>query len=378
MGADGAGGHEAPPLMMRVLGPLTVEHFGAPIPLGGRKQRAVLACLVAEPNRVVSLDAIAEAVWGDEPPDRAAGVVQVYVSNLRRVLEPVRIQRGGAELIVTRRPGYLLSIEPFELDAMVAERHVADARAAANGGRTAEAVDAYRRAEMLWHGAVLADLADEAFVRPMRARLDTMRRRAAEERIELELALGRHVAVTNDLEELVASQPFNEPLRALLMLALYRAGRQADALAVFREGRHVLVDELGLEPGEVLRTMEHRVLVQDAALDLPHHPAHGEGPTLVHSSVQRGLACIVVNGHRMPLRRRVTTIGRRHDRDIVLDDLDVSRSHAEIRALEDGFVIVDGGSTNGTALNGRRVTEYLLVDGDEIVIGRSQLRFEMG
>lgn len=376
MRTDGAGEHVAPALLIRVLGPLTVEHFGTPISLGGRKQRAVLACLVAEPNRVVSVDAIAEAVWGDEPPDRAAGIVQVYVSNLRRVLDPVRVDRGGGELIITRRPGYLVALAWSELDALVAERHVAEARAAADVGRATEAIDAYRRAASLWRGAVLADLADEAFVRPMRARLDASRTRAVEERIELELTLGRHLAVTTELEELVTAQPLNERLRALLMLALYRSSRQAEALGVFHEGRRALVDELGLEPGEGLRTMEQRILVHDPTLDLPEQPAPREGPTLMHSSVQLAPACLVVDGHRVPLSRPVTTIGRRRDRDIVLDDLDVSRSHAEIRAAAGDFVIVDGGSTNGTSLNGHRVTEQRLTDGDEIVIGRSRMRFE--
>jgi DNA-binding SARP family transcriptional activator len=360
-----------------MLGPLSVEHFGAPISLGGRKQRAVLACLLAEPNRVVSVDAIADAVWGEEPPDRAAGVVQVYVSNLRRLLDPIRADRDGAELIVTRRPGYLVALVPSELDVRIAERHVADARAAAEAGRAVAAVDAYRQAESLWRGDVLADLADEEFVRPLRARLGAARARATEERLELELGLGRHRSVTGELEQLVGEQPLNEQLRAQLMLALYRSGRQADALAAFADGRRALVDELGIEPGELLRTMEHRILVHDPGLDHDAAPTTHEGPTLVHSSVRVTPACVVVDGRRVALLRPVTTIGRRRDRDIMLDDLDVSRSHAEIRASAAGFVLVDGGSTNGTLLNGQRVREHRLSDGDEIVIGHSRLLFEM-
>lgn len=363
---------------IRVLGPLSVEHGGLPVRLGGHKQRAVLACLLTEPNRVLSVDRVAEAVWGDEPPDRAAGIVQVYVSNLRRALEPLKVTRGGRELIVTRRPGYLVEVDAGELDLLAFDALVSQARKAVADGAAGDAVDIYRQADALWRGPLLSDLADESFVRPIAARLEGVRVRALEERMELELGLGRHGDLVADLQGLVAGQPLNERLRELYMLALYRAGRQADALAAFREGRDALVDELGLEPGAALRTMEHRILVQDPSLDLPVEGAPIEGPTVLHSSVQLPSAFVMVADRRVVLSRAVTTIGRRRDRDIVLVDVDVSRAHAEIRAASDGFVVADSGSTNGTYVNGERVSERRLVDGDEIVVGRSELRFHVG
>jgi DNA-binding SARP family transcriptional activator len=362
---------------IRTLGPLTVECDGAAVRLGGHKQRAVFACLLTEPNRIMSVDRVAEAVWGDEPPDRAQGIVQVYVSSLRRALEPLKAGRGGRELIVTRRPGYVVEVAADELDHLAFDALVGEARQLAGAGVPADAVARYQDADRLWRGPVLADLADEPFVRSLATRLEATRQRAREERLELDLALGRHGQVLEELEDLVSRQPLNERLRELLMLALYRDGRQADALAAYREGRDALVDELGLEPSAALRTMEHRILVQDPSLDLGADRS-AEGPTVMHSSVQIPSAYVQIGERRVLLSRPVTTIGRRRDRDIVVADDDVSRTHAEIRTAAGGFVLVDTGSTNGTHANGARITEHVLSDGDEIVVGRSRLRFQSG
>jgi DNA-binding SARP family transcriptional activator len=231
----------------RILGPLEVVSDGRALDLGGAKQRALLAVLLIHPNRVVSREQLIDALWEESPPDTAAKALQVYVSNLRRQL--------GRDRIVTRAPGYSIRVEPDELDADRFER------LAGEGGRLVDALG-------LWRGPALADVADARFARQEIGRLEERRLAVLEERIEAELALGRPGRLIAELEPLVAEFPLRERLRRLLMLALYRAGRQAEALDVYQDGRRALVDELGIEPGRELRSLHQQVLNQDHALDL--------------------------------------------------------------------------------------------------------------
>ena len=219
-----------------ILGPLEVSRCGCLVPLGGPRQRAVLALLLLEANRVVSLDRLAEDVWGGHPPEGWVTTVQIYVSHLRQALEPDRARGAAGEVLVTRNRGYLLRVDREQLDAARFQDGFAAGRAALEEGRYAEAAGTLRMALGVWRGGVLADLADYAFTRPEAARLEELRLAATEARIEADLALGRPDAVTAELEQLAGEHPLRERLHVQLMLALYRCGRQAARLTRPRPG----------------------------------------------------------------------------------------------------------------------------------------------
>ena len=241
----------------RILGPLEVVDGNRVIPLGGPKQRSLLALLLLRANEVVATETLIDRLWGERPPSTAAKVVQVQIWRLRRAL--------GADALITRRPGYLLQVGAGEFDLARFERLVADARGAA----PAVAAEKLREALALWRGTPLGDLAHEEFATAEVARLEELRVIALEERIEADLALGRHRELVPDLEALVATHPYRERLHGQLMLALYRSGRQADALERFQALRRLLDEELGLEPGEQLKQFQKAVLAHDPSLDAP-------------------------------------------------------------------------------------------------------------
>jgi YVTN family beta-propeller protein len=257
------------PVEFGVLGPLRVLRSGKPVPLGGPRQRAVLALLLLEANRVVSLDRLAEQVWAGRPPDGAAPTLQTYVFHLRAAIEPDR-PRGSPGQVLTSRPhGYLLNVPRSSLDAAVFEDLVAIGQTALEAGRYEEAADTFRRALRLWRGPLLADLADADFVRPEAARLEELRLGAVEARVDADLALGRHRALVAELEQLVSQNPLRERLHYQLILTLYRCQRQADALAAYRRVRDLLATELGIDPGEPLQQLHRAVLAQDPVLGPP-------------------------------------------------------------------------------------------------------------
>jgi len=241
------------------------------LPLGGAKQRAVLALLLLHANEVVSTDRLIDELWGDSPPESAANMLQGYVSHLRKALEPGR-GRGEHELIVSRVPGYVLQIRPDQLDAERFERLSTEGRRLLADREADAAAKRLRAALALWRGGALDDLAYEAFARADIDRLEELRLQTLEDRIDADLALGRHGALVAELRELVDRHPLRERLRAQLMAALYRYGRQAEALAVYRDARRVLLDELGVEPGPALRGLEQAILRQDPALGAPAPP----------------------------------------------------------------------------------------------------------
>ena len=247
----------------RILGPLEVLDEGREVALGGSKQRALLAVLVLHANETLSTDRLIEELWGEHPPATAAKTVQVHVSRLRKALA------SGGDLIVTRERGYRLELDPDRLDAHRFERLLAQARDELAADRPRQAAAALDEALALWRGEPLADLAYEPFAQREVARLADLRVAALELRIDARLALGGHAEVIGELEALIAEHPFRERLRAQLMLALYRADRQADALQAYQDARRKLVEELGIEPGERLRELERAILAQDPALALP-------------------------------------------------------------------------------------------------------------
>ena len=251
----------------RILGPLEVHHDGRLLPLGGRRQRALLALLLLHANQVVSSDRLVEELWEDgAPPEDAARTLQVTVSRLRKSLEPARARGAVSSLLETRAPGYRVSLEPQSLDLHRFQALFADGQAARMAGEPERASKLLRHALALWRGAPLADLAYESFAQAETARLADLRVRALEERIQADLECGHGADLVAELERLAAEHPSRERLRAQLMLALYRAGRQAEALEAYRETRATLVEELGIEPGRELQDLHESILRQDPAL----------------------------------------------------------------------------------------------------------------
>ena len=247
-------------LRFRLLGPLEVERDGIRLDLGPRKQRAVLALLLLEANRVVPSERLIDELWGDTPPETARSALQVYVSRLRKALG-----EDGASLR-TRSPGYVLELEPGALDLEAFAALRAEARDASEPARAAEAL---HEALALWRGAPLAELDGAPFGAAAAAQLEEQRLGALEDRIDADLALGRHADLIHELDALVAEHPYRERFRAQQMLALYRSGRQADALAAYRSAREAFVEGLGIEPGAELKALERQVLDQDPALAAP-------------------------------------------------------------------------------------------------------------
>jgi DNA-binding SARP family transcriptional activator len=249
----------------RVLGPLEVIVDGRPTEIPAAKPRALLALLLLGRNRVVPVDRLIDGLWGEEPPATAPKALQVYVSQLRKTI--------GADRLLTKAPGYSLRVEEGALDLDRFELLVREA-----GTRSVEPADASRlltEALALWRGPALAEFASEPFGPEAAARLEDSRLAALEERIEADLALGRDAGLVPELEELVAAQPLRERPRAQLMLALYRAGRQADALELYRSTRRTFVDDLGIDPSPELQELERAILRQDPAL---LQPRRIEGP----------------------------------------------------------------------------------------------------
>ena len=230
----------------RILGPLEVAEDGRVLDLSGQKQRALLAVLLLHANEVVSSERLIEALWEDVPPETAAKALQVYVSQLRKQI--------GKERLRTKAPGYAVHVEPHELDLARFQSLRAE-------GRPREALE-------LWRGPPLDEFAYQRFAQLEIARLEDLRLACREERIDADLAAGRHADVVGELEALVAEHPLRERLQGQLMLALYRSGRQADALEAYTAARRALVDGIGIEPSRELRDLHQAILNQDPALDL--------------------------------------------------------------------------------------------------------------
>jgi len=248
-------------LEFRILGPLEVAGDRGPIPLGGPRQRATLAILLLNANRVVSIDRLADDLYSGAPPVTAVTQVQRQVSDLRKAL-------GSASVIETRSPGYVIRLTPEQLDLGRFERLTEEARLALAGGDAPLAAELLREALAVWRGAPLADLAYEPFAQSAIGRLEEIRLSAVEQRIDAELVIGRHVELIGELEQLVFDDPLREHPRGQLMLALYRSGRQAEALDVYAKARAALVDEFGIEPSPALRDLERAILSQDPSLEL--------------------------------------------------------------------------------------------------------------
>jgi DNA-binding SARP family transcriptional activator len=252
----------------RILGPLEVVNDRRAVALGGSKQQALLAILLLRANEVVSRDRLIEDLWGERAPETASTALHGYVSQLRKVLEPRRGE-DDHQVLITRAPGYLLRVDPEQFDLRRFERLVREAKNELAGGDAQAAVGTLAEALALWRGPPLAELGSAPFVSIESLRLEELRLSALEERIGAELCLGRHADIVAELEALVAEHPLRERLRGQLMLALYRSGRQAEALDTYRRSRQALVEELGIEPGIELQQLEKAILNHDPTLELP-------------------------------------------------------------------------------------------------------------
>jgi DNA-binding SARP family transcriptional activator len=311
----------------RILGPFDVVKDGEALVLGSGRQRALLAFLLLNANHAVSIERLVDELWGDTPPEKAVKVIQTYVSRLRKVLPE--------GTLVTRPPGYLARIEPAQLDLHRFERGLEEGQGKLAAHEPAAASTALGEALRLWRGQALAEFASEPFARSEGPRLEELRLVAVEERIDADLLLGRHADLVGELESFVAHHPLRERFRRQLMLALYRSGRQAEALAVYRNARSLFVDELGIEPSRSLHDLETAILRQDPSLDF--------------DQVRAGASEQANVGRQALERPRSVFVGREREIEVLL------------RALDDAL-----------AGNGR-----LLVIGGEPGIGKSRLAEEL-
>jgi DNA-binding SARP family transcriptional activator len=245
----------------RILGPLEVWHEGRPVHIGGAKERAVLALLLLHAGEQVAVERLIDELWGESPPPTARKSVHVRVAGLRRAI------RG--DVLLTRGDAYLVRLEPNQLDLQRFEQLLSDGSEALAAGDPSAAFAMLNEALGLWRGPALADFTYESFAQEAIARMEELRVHAVELRVEAQLELGLHTRVISELEGLVVQHPFRERLRAQLMMALYRDGRQAEALDVYRSTRSEFVEELGMEPGPALQQLHQAMLRQDPSLEGP-------------------------------------------------------------------------------------------------------------
>jgi DNA-binding SARP family transcriptional activator len=356
-----------------VLGPVEAAVGNKPVVLGGPKPRAVVAALAVTAGRVVSTQQLTEAVWGEDEVGRPEHTLQTYVSSLRKALDA---GSGSEPVVATQPPGYRLRAELVDLD-------LARFDALRSTGRDALDTDPARAAQSwtdalrCWRGPAFADLRDRPWFDTRGARLDEQRLSTEEDLCDALLGCGRDDEVVDRLEVLTTSHPFRERPRGQLMVALYRVGRQADALAVYRATRELLVDELGIEPGDELRRIEAAVLDQDPTLLGGPGDARAAA-TIDTRQLQRRGFLVLPDGQRFALGVGPTLVGRAPGSTVQVADNRVSRRHALVESDGTTHVITDLGSTNGTTVNGESVVEaQTLSPGDTISLGGLVLGYEL-
>lgn len=365
-------------LGIRLLGPVEVWRDDQPLPFGGAKQRTMLAVLALTPGKVVDIGTIARAVWGDDGPDKVAGTLQVYASNLRRSLG----SPDGTPVIVWQAPGYRLAVEPDAVDLIRFRRGVDAARVHRAHGDVRRAAQGAREALETWNGEALGGLSGEGTITSVATALAAERREAVQLWIDAELDAGGSAGMVAHLERLVADHPLDEWFAARLMTALYRSGRQAEALGVFRAARERLSDELGIDPGSELRAVEAAILAQATSLlDLPGD-AEGHDHTVTvawQGGITSGAALVSVRGERYPLPTGGSaTVGRSDACVVTVPHPSVSRRHAQLDWRDERHEVTDLGSTNGTMVNGRPLAAqagHPLADGDRVTFGSTTLTY---
>ena len=357
-----------------VLGPLEVRRGSEVLVLGGPKQRTVLALLLLEAGHLVPARTIIDHVWGADGADGASSSLQVYVSNLRKALRDPESDSDEEERLTFVRPGYRLRVEPGELDLQQVDEVRTQARDRRAEGDLAAASVLLRLGLSMWRGPALADLAEIPSLAPLLVGVDRRRDVLRHECYDVELELGRHLALGPELDAAVVDAPLDERLAGQHMLALYRSGRQADALAAYRGTADLLREQLGIEPGQALRALHEAILRQDLTLDWMTGPPTDLAATMTHDDRGvRGATLALPNGVLLELGSRTWAIGRHPECDVVLSDPKVSRRHAEVRPVQGGYDLVDLGSSNGTRVGDDDVTRHRLKDGDRVTIGASEL-----
>ena len=370
-------------LRFGVLGPLQMSANGTDLPLGASKQRAVLAMLLINRNRIVPADTLIDAVWQQRPPPEARGSLHAHISRLRRLVSEAGLD--PAAVVVGIQPGYRLTVpdEACDLGRFAIEQKAGIQAAAA--GRFEEASRHLSAALAEWRGPVLEDLRDFQYVDAFAAALAEDKLVALTVRAETEIACGRTHSIISELEALVVLHPYREPLWAQLITAYYLAERQYDALDAYGRLKTALADDLGIDPGPTLRGLHQRILrqepldIKEAARATAKHVVATlqRRPKVAQESAVAQLRDAA--GRRYPLRGAATRIGRLADNDIVLDDDSVSRHHAVIVDTGNSFVITDLQSANGVDVADRRIrTSETLADGDRIRICGHEFTFEIG
>ncbi len=374
-----------PGLGFGVLGPLVMTANGARVALGAPKQRAVLAMLLINRNRPVSVDSLIDAVWDGDPVPAARTSIQSYVSTLRGLIRSA----GGNPytVLASAPPGYQLSVADADCDlGRFLTEKTAGVRAAA-AGRFEEASSRLSAALGEWRGPVLDDLRDFAFVDVFATTLLEDKVAAHTARAEAEIACGRPGAVIGELEALTAEHPYHEPLWAQLITAYYVTERQSDALRAYRRLKTALAEGLGIDPGPTVSALHQSILRQEplgakrpkrAALTTHKQSIAASEPAAAVASEPVVARLRDKAGHQYQLDGATTRIGRLDDNDIVLDDTEVSRHHAVIIDTGTGFMITDLRSTNGVEVQRRRIhPSATLAAGDHIRIGSHEFIFEI-
>jgi SARP family transcriptional regulator, regulator of embCAB operon len=350
--------------------------------LGAAKQRAVLALLLINRNRPVSIESLTDAAWRQGPPPEARASLHTYVSNIRRLLSKVGVD--SAAVLQKAQPGYRLNVPDPACDiGRFTLEHTAGMKSAADG-RFEQASSHLSAALAEWRGPVLEDLRDYEFVDAFAVALAEDRLVAQTARAESEIACGRAYSVLSELESLAAEHPYREPLWLQLITAYYLVERQYDALEAYRRLKATLSDDLGIDPGPTLQDLHQRILRQEP-LDVSRvarATAKRAVATLERrTKVSRHSVVAVLRdaeGGRHPLCGAATRIGRLPDNDIVIDDAMVSRHHAMIVDTGASFVVTDLRSANGVELAGSRIRgSATLADGDRLRIGDHEFTFEI-
>jgi DNA-binding SARP family transcriptional activator len=354
----------------RILGPLEVIEAGQLVPLAGARQRALLAILVLHVGEALSSDRLIDELWGEEPPEAGSAALRVRVSQLRRALGP------AGELLVTRPPGYALAAAPEQVDLRRFERLVEAGDRALGNDDPAAAADSLRGALALWRGPPLADFSYAPFAQGAIVRLDELRLAAIELRVEAELALGEHARLAGELQALVREHPLRERLCGQLMLALYRDGRQADALEVYRAARGTLVEEIGLEPGPELHELERRILAQDEGLMVDRRPRSAPARAILVLAQQDatldplvGLASDLATpgDHELVIAALVDDDRQLAARAARLNDLRAAAAQGGVTARVAAFTSVDAGA-DAVRLAGEEDVALLLLDAPEALL----------
>lgn len=357
------------PVELRVLGPLEVTVNRESIPLGPSKHRALFAALLVEPNRTVSIDHLADAVWNENPPPAVVSSIHVAVSGLRRHLHTAS-EALSVDLVQTRPPGYLCPVPAGALDLSQFRADRDAAVAAHRRGQHDTAAGLLRRGLDRWRGAALADLQDYRFATTFAAGVDEERLTALQLRIDQDLLAGRDDQVLPELLELTSQYPLREHFWAQRATALYRRQQQAEALACLRTLRDLLDTELGIQPSPPLQELELHILRQDLQAQSTQHRFDTLAGTITEVSTGLLMALITPWGAVHTVPRGGLSLGRAPDNDLVLAEDRVSRHHALVRIEGDRPAVIDLGSRNGTYLNGHRVVgEAELADQDHLRLG---------